>query len=304
MTANSILPLSNTAAAPPEMERQRSASWLLNDYSAPVWSVTDTHDRKKVSTIDFRQRLADGRELTEAERLYATVKEYAWWLRDSRYSRIDDANTHASMVRNMMHLAHALTIRNIWSFAHVQPYDVEQLIEECRYGVDAVLRASERVEVYLKDLAAAIALNPKPFGGLPQYIIPNTGARTSTVHSELIVAACNLPASASMLPRVASLIARAAKNNGMKVRSVKKSSQMEPLNNVTVQSVQRWLDPLEQLYAMRRRIEADAITFKPFPQGAARVAAAALPAAPCRYSRSGSRPGCRRRHSASAAPRV
>lgn len=273
MTAQSALRLPSTPPAPTEIDERRRAPWLRNAYSDPVWTVTDTRDHERTAKIDFRPRLADGRLLVDADRLCATVKEYAWWVRDPRYSRIDDAVTHAAMVRNMMHLAHALTIRNIWSFAHLQPYDVEQIIEECRYGVDAVLRASERLEVYLQNLAAANAINPKPFGGLPQYVVPATGARTTIIHSEQVLAACKLPSSASILPRVVTQIAKAAKANGMKTSSGRYPTNLEPLPNITVQAMQRWLDPLEQLHAMRRRIEAEAITFKPFPFGAARVAA-------------------------------
>ena len=157
-----------TTPSASSIDERRCAPWLQNAYSEPVWTVVDTRDPKKTATIDFRFRLADGRFLVDANRLCATVKEYAWWLRDPRFSRIDDAFTHASMVRNLMHLAYALTIRNISSFAHLQPYDVEQLVEECRYGADAVLRASERVEAYLQGLAVANVVSPAPFGGLPQ----------------------------------------------------------------------------------------------------------------------------------------
>lgn len=223
--------------------------------------------------IDFRATLADGRSLVENERLYATVKEYAWWLRDPRYSRIDDPSTHASMVRNLINLAHALTLRNIASFSDLQPYDVDQLVEDCRYGVDAVLKASERVGIYLERLASEEASHSKPFGGLPCHVVPKSGARTTIIDGGQIVVACNLPLSARGLPRVAALIARAGLANGMKINYGKTEGELALLPNVTIQCLQRWLDPLEQIYAMRHRMEAESISFKPFPLGAARVAA-------------------------------
>lgn len=252
-------------------DQDRRASWLHSAYSDQIWIVSDTHDQSRTAKIDFGFMLADGRSLMNVDRLRATVKEYAWWVRDSRFSRIDDAFTHASMVRNLMNLAHALTIRGIWSFAHLQPYDLEQLVEECRYGADAVLRASERVQAHLQTLAADNERDPKPFGGLPPYIIPSRGVRSGGVHTEKIVAACNLPPSATILPRVSALIRQAAVANGL--RRDPAPEEIPQLTNVTVQALQRWLDPLEQLYAMRRHIDAEAITFKPFPRGAARVAA-------------------------------
>lgn len=270
MTGHHAPTLSSDLAAPSDIDKRRVAAWLRSSYSDPVWTVTDTRDHERKAKIDFRERLADGRPLLEAERLCATVKEYAWWVRDPRFSRIDDAYTHSAMVKGLIYLAHALTLRGIWTFAHLQPFDVEQLVEECRYGTDAVLHASERVEVYLQGISAANAVNRKPFGGLPRYL-HRSGSWALTVHSEQIMVDCNLPSGPKWLPRVSTLIGRAAKANGLNTYG--KLRDLEPLPNITVQALRRWLDPLEQLHAMRRRIEAEAISFKPFPLGAARVAA-------------------------------
>jgi len=273
MTVQRPVPLPSAPSNRSGIDEQRCAPWLRSAYSDPVWTVAGTRDLDRQATIDFRLRLADGRSLVDADRLRATVKEYAWWVRDPRYSRIDDAFTHSIMAGNLMNLAHALTVRGMASFAHLQHYDLEQLIEDCRYGADAVLRASERVDAYLQELHAANEIDPKPFGGLPRYVHPSSGRPTNRVHSQPIMAACRLPSGASRLPRVAALIARAAEANGLKTRSVPPTDEIAPLSNMTVQAVQRWLDPLEQLYTMRRKIDAETIGFKPFPYGAARVAA-------------------------------
>lgn len=266
----------------PVLDDRRCAGWLLSEYANPVWEVTDTQNLHKRATIDFRVRLADGRLLVDTTALYTTVKEYAWWVRDPRYSRIDDAKTHATMVRNLMNLAHALSFRNIWSFAHLQPYDLEQLVEECRYGCDAVLHASERVDAYLQALAKSNEIEPQPFGGLPRYFfeVGHSGrvrrVAALSVDGAKVMEACNLPSGAKLLPRVAFLIAQAANANGL-LRGKRQSHfahhNLAPLSNLTVQALQRWLDPLEQLFAMRRRVQGDAIGFKPFPRGAARIAA-------------------------------
>ena len=206
------MPTQLALALPPaaqKIDERRRAAWLGSAYSDTVWTVSDSRDSNKTKVIDFRYRLADGRMLPEADRLYATIKEYAWWLRDARFSRIDDAATHSAMVWNMMHLAHALSIRKLQSFAQLQPFDVEQLTEECRYGVDAVIRASDRVQVYLEQLSKENKLNPKINGGLPKYIDPR-GWESNYIHASLVLKACKLPSSASKLPRVANLLGRAA----------------------------------------------------------------------------------------------
>lgn len=256
----------------PEISERRLAPWLLSAYPDPVWTVTDTKNSSIRATINFDFKLADGRSLLHAERFCATVKEYAFWVRDSRFSRIDDATTHQTMVRNLMSLAHALSLRNFSSFAHVQPYDLDLLIDECRYGSDTVLHASERVEKFLQKLKKENSklLVPEPFGGLPRYVHIH-GSVTKIIHAEAVIDACELPSGTSALPRVAALIGRAAAENGLKTKS-RRGAEAIPLPNLTVQALQRWLDPLEQLYAMRRKIVAESLNFKPFPRGAGLVA--------------------------------
>ena len=256
------------------IDGRRQAVWLKSAYSASLWEVADTHDATRTAKINFDFLLADGRSLIEVDGLLSTVKEYAWWLRDARFSRIDDSATHANMVRNLMSISHSLTFKGIWSFAHVQPYDLEILIEECQYGLDAVLHASERLQKHLEVLEVNNRNLKLPYGGLPRYIIESSGARTTVIHVEQLLTACNIPLSASTNPRVATVVSNAAQENGLKTHSRKAAkSEVPPFTNITVQALQRWLDPIEQLYSMRRRVEADAIEFRPFPRGAARVAA-------------------------------
>ena len=266
-------------AIPTEISDRRRASWLKSAYSDSVWIVTDTWDSERRAMIDFDYTLADGRSLLEATRLCATVKEYAFFVRDDRFAALDDAKTHAQAVRTLIHLAHAVTLRKFSSFAHLQPFDLAEIVEDCRYGSDAVLHASERVEAYLQSLAADAAaaaengMEPAPYGGLPRYLFSPKNQLTKVVSATAIAAACQLPSGVVYLPCVSTLISKAAKANGLRTGSAHFDREdIRPVKNVTVQALQRWLVPFEQLYAMRRRIEADSIDFKPFPQGAARVA--------------------------------
>jgi integrase len=271
MNTQAALELQSAGTDTSSIDERRRAPWLLGPYTALSWTVSDTRDPNRTEIISFEYPLADGRMLHEADRLYATVKEYAWWVRDARYSRIDDAYVHRVMVRNMLHLAHALSIRKLQSFSQLQPFDIEELVEECRYGTDAVLRASDRISAYLERLAHENAASPKPAGGLPRYEEAN-GRLHDLVDREALAEFCYLPVSAAKLPRVSALVSLAAIANGLRVREPP-PAELPPLQNQTSQSLQRWLDPLEQLYAMRRRIEAEAIRFRPFTFGAARVAA-------------------------------
>ena len=262
---------SSTETEKKSIDDRRCAPWLLDPYSALSWRVSDTLNPNRIQIISFEYPLADGRLLHEAPRLYAAVKEYAWWVRDARYSRIDDAYTHRIMVRNMIGLAHALSIRKLQSFAQLQPFDIEELVEECRYGTDAVLRASERISAHLERLAQESTASTIPYGGLPRYQGAN-GRLHYIVDRAALAQSCYLPVSVTKLSRVSALISQAAIANGLRVREAP-PADLPPLENQTSQTLQRWLDPLEQLYAMRYRIEAEAIKFRPFPFGAARIAA-------------------------------
>lgn len=257
------------------IDKNRRASWLWSAYKAPRWKVSNTHDSERTASIDFDCILPDGRSLLDAPRLIATVKEYAWWLRDPRFSRIDDAATHALMVRNMIYLAHAVSLRGLHSFAHLQPYDVETLVEDCRFGVVALTRASERLR------AGALRLREEAdqqshWEGLPEYIYSVSGVRQGRIHTSALLQLCNLPSGLRVTGEVSAVIGEIANAAGLRSSTGKMIDVVEVRQErkpLTVQTLQRWLDPLEQLYAMRRRIQADAISFRPFPQGAARIAA-------------------------------
>jgi hypothetical protein len=257
--------------------QERKAPWLQCAYSSHVWTVSDTWNANRTAVIDFNFALADGRSLVDAPRLYATVKEYAFYIRDDRYAAVDDAKTHVGLVRNLMFIAHALSLRKMFSFNLLQPYDLAEIVDECRFGADAVIHASQRVEAYLDTLsknseaAKSSGREAAPFGGIPRRVTSRGETKIASVGA--IVAACHLPTSAAYFPSIATLVAKAAKATGLRKKNGKADlDDIRPTRNVTVQAMQRWLAPIEQLYAMRARIEAESVSFKPFPQGASRVA--------------------------------
>lgn len=249
---------------------RRHASWLKTNYSDDVWIVTDTDDDEVSATIDFRYRLADGRLLTNDARLYGTVKEYAFFVRDPRFSRIDTAQTHASAVSQQLALAHALSHRQLASYAHLQRQDVEELVQAIRFGVDGVLRASERVAAYIAQIEADPTARTRPYAGFPV-------ARTAAGHSKnmidpaAVMVECNLPSSAKMLPRVSWLIRQAALRNGMSHYG-ELAAEIPALSNVTKQALQRWLDSIDMVYVIRHDAECETLAYRPFPNGVMRVA--------------------------------
>lgn len=241
----------------------RKAHWLKSDYSDPVWTVADTDKPDRTCTIDFRLLMADGRLLTEIESLCATVKEYAWWVRDPRFSRVDDASVHARFVRNLMYVAHAFTLDEVFSFYDAEPDHIKKIEYSVSFGVDGVIRASERIGWLESELRS-------DSGGATATRLKRIAGRTLTTGR--ILAECNLPDGVSNCPGVSKGVKRIAAVLGCAL-----PGQLEPpidewRNVHTVQSIQRWLDPLEQLYAMRGVLKADCLKRRPFPKGAAKIA--------------------------------
>lgn len=253
------------------INERRRASWLKSLYTDPVWLVADTYDDSEPRIIDFRYRLADGRLLTENERLYATVKEYAWFVRDGRFSKIDTAQAHLAAVSQQCAIAHALTRRGIASYAHLQKGDIEALVQEMRYGTDAVLHASERAVQHIAAIEARPEIANVPYRGFP--VARNAqGHSKNMIDSAQLVAACNLPDRAKSLPRVSWLIATAALRNGMTPMTKQPAKDMPALNNVTKQQLQRWLDSLDLLFTFRNYAECEIPGFRPFPDGVMKIA--------------------------------
>jgi integrase len=258
-----------------ELRPTRLAAWLLCSYESHEWLVADTLDSSRTARIDFRFPLFDGTYLTEATRLYETVKEYAWWVRDPRFSRIDDSQTHATMVQNLMYAAYALSAEGIVSFAHLQPFDIDALVQKFQHGSVGALSALKRIEQYVRELAGDDPEVIKPFGGLQEFVVVAPSKGIATLNRAGLLRACNLPVRVASRPAVKELLQRIAKENGLHPADSKADRTNDSYTNkpITTQALARYLDPIEQLYAMRRHVRAEAISFKPFPLGAAKVAA-------------------------------
>ena len=250
----------------------RRASWLKAPYSDPEWLVTDSDDDADPLRINFRYRLADGRCLTEVERLYATVKEYAWFIRDARFSKIDTARAHKAAVYQQLAIAHALTLLGMPSYAHLQRGDVDALVQELRFGIDAVLHASARVAARIEMIENDPEARSRRYKGFP--VARNVqGFSKNMIDSAQLLAQCNLPYSAITLPRVSWLIATAALRNGMMPASKRELSEVIPsLQNVTKQQLQRSLDALDLLFAIRHHAQCELPSFRPFPDGVMKTA--------------------------------
>lgn len=246
----------------PSLDKRRRASWLLSPYTDPTWTVCNPDDPDVQRVIDFRLIMPDGRLLTEHEHLYRTVKEYAWWFRDTRFSKVEHVDVYVTRVGLIMYIAHALMLRKIDCFSKLLPLDIEELTQECVVGVDGVLRASKRLVSFLEGV---------PFGSLPVRIGRKNPKRELDRRGTLMLA-CLPPAGASRLQRVTFLLDQRCALEGLYSKP-NRLQEMPPHQPITCQRLSDWLTTFELLLSMRSHLEAPTITFKPFARGAARVAA-------------------------------
>jgi hypothetical protein len=132
-----------TAAAIPRRMLDRRAKWLIGEYESDEWTVIDTIGEGQPRTFSFRVLLPNGRLLTHEPKLYATVKEFVYWIREGAYTRIYDADRHHVYAVTMMQLAYGLVARGLSSFDKLTPHDVEVICADSAAGKDGITSASQ-----------------------------------------------------------------------------------------------------------------------------------------------------------------
>jgi len=236
----------------------RQAPWLLSSYADDVIKVASADNLEDTKSIDLRYPLADGRVLTEVPSLCRPVREYLFWVRDDRYGRVQDASTHASMVGHMLHIVHAMTVREIWSFGDLQSSDVEDIASVCVGGLGALTESTRRLGEYL--------------AGYSRKNLPPTrlGRNGLELDRTKIVRDCHLPAGVAMLASTTHVLDTAA--NELKVGG-RPLPQSREAPHLTAQNVRMYLAVFESLFEMRHAIEGEGLSFKPFKEGASSRAA-------------------------------
>jgi hypothetical protein len=113
-----------TSNAPATFAPRSTASWLLNNYNDPKWTVQDgpsNRNEAKTAAINFAYRLPSGRLLTSPENaeLLAVVKAYCFLMREHEYAEIESANTQYSQMCSVFSLLGWMNLQGIRSFAEL-----------------------------------------------------------------------------------------------------------------------------------------------------------------------------------------
>lgn len=237
-----------------------SASWLHSRYDEHVWVISDSFDQERRETLNFHMRLPDGRDLVDAPEYYGTVKAYAFWSRSDRFSNIDNAFTHVGSVRHLMYLAHRLCLDGIRTFGHLVPSDIEKIVEDSVFGVEALVRSNERLDRFLEEVKL---LSPAEKRNLALRLRSPYQNR-KTVSNSKVLEYCNLPDALSTSTHVAFRSNQIALCVGLKPT---RSGMDVPLPVTSKQAVHRCLLPIERLFEMRSKLGVGGLTYHPFPEG-------------------------------------
>lgn len=237
-----------TIVAAPRRILERNAKWLGAVYEADVWPIIDTIGEGETETIDFRVRLPNGRLLTEERELYATVKEFVFWIREGGYTRIYDAARHKQYALAAIQLAWGLTARGYTSFAKLTSDQVDEICAASAAGSDGITSASVLVRGLLEQFQSWAD-------------VPTIFAQEKVFDLTNILHALHIPNRWHKKALEREVAHTTARLNG-------KTLLRSGTKTVTVQNVHIVTTVFEALFALRHFMTAPSLSFGPFPEGA------------------------------------
>jgi integrase len=205
--------------------------------------------------------MPDGRCLTEWPDFYAAIKEFAFFIRDDRYARINDAGAHTASVYALMAICHGLALDGFSSFIHVNAKVLKQFLPRIVRGNEGIIKASDRLRHWLAKRERADGQGLR--SGLPLRAHKEGTAHLNTLDNARLMELARLPESACKLPRVAYLCQEASREAGLTCQTNPTAKCPEEVK-LSVQALYRYLNALQLLYVMRGRIAAVSLPDRPF----------------------------------------
>ncbi|MBY5431018.1 hypothetical protein [Rhizobium leguminosarum] len=253
-----------------EQRDDRFRQWLGSSYLDDTWILLSSLGNGDPVTVTFRVVMPDGRLLIDHPKLYATAKEFSYWVRAAEYARVDDAATHASYVNAIIRICMAVVNLGYTSFADLQKSDVDDICSASAFGTGAMLNIADRLGDYLAQYRrwADVPSNEKILKrrrGEQGELIPAV-----EFNRKAVLAACNIPDMIARPVTKQELVAATARLNGTTVVSFKalRTGPVSSPNIIYTTST------FEALYRLRNHMEADPLPFLPFEEGASERATA------------------------------
>ncbi|MBM3092214.1 hypothetical protein GFB56_15515 [Ensifer sp. T173] len=233
----------------------RERSWLDGPYGAHSWKIKSGAGEVDSQVVHFDVKMADGRSLIEHVELYATAKEFVFWIREGIYTRLDSTQRHMQYANTVKSICYAMTSRNISSFAMLTREDIDEMTEQASFGRDQLSNVSKVVKANLDGF--------QEWADVPEHLMLNGGFNKKAFRREL-----GLPESWSKKEVNQAFAAASARLNNKLLAPVAKA----PLVPVTEQNVSTVAMTFEAVHLLRHFIEAPTISFRPYLEGAGKRA--------------------------------
>lgn len=242
---------------------ERNAPWLAPEYRAHRWYVSDsTGEIKDVVELNFEMPMPDGRTLVEWPEFHFVVSEVAFHARDIRYTRIDDAEYHVSVVSCLMTICHALALQGFTSFNQVYLADWKRLLPKFKHGTESLMNISARVEKFLKER------DRTPRDGFVEGL-PTRDRRY--LNTSALMKMIGLPASCGRQSHISHIVNSEARALGLLVKTVPAPMRPQVSQISEVQAV-RYFQAIEFLWIMRRHLGDYGLPEKAFSDDASTLA--------------------------------
>lgn len=243
MNTMNVLAISHAPVS--SVRKDRVRPWLVGKYEDTKWVTKDTNGGTDTRELDFEFLMPDGRLLTAHPSIYATVKEFTFWIREGLFQDIKDAETHRNYFNAVIQFAYAIVDRGRSSFSQLVPLDVEELARAAQYGADKLYRASEKLQMFLAGFSSWDN-------------VPTDLRRGSGFNRHAILRHCNLPK--WITPKL---------NFEFQVAAARLTQAIPPARpehfdrKVTNTHIKRYKTTFEGLYVLKFVMKADGLSFMP-----------------------------------------
>lgn len=243
----------------------RVRDWLASSYDDDEWVLRGSVGVKSEVSVSFRVVMPDGRLLIDHPKLYATVKEFAFWIRAANYARMEDERTHASYINASIRICIAIINLGFSSFSELDRSDVNDICEAASQGAANLMGVGERLGSYLAKYETWDHVPDDEKIVRRQWSAENKLTVVNTFNRKRVLEACNLPTMLARPTTKREIAAATARLNDTTIAVVRSRRKYETITRPTIFYV---TGTFEALYRLRHHMDAPALMFLPFPEGA------------------------------------
>lgn len=140
------------------LEHGARPSWLLSDYDAPCWIVTDI-GAKPNRKIRFDLKLPDGRQLEEFKTLVDSIKRIVYGVRTGPLMSVESGSVQADIAANLLTLTRWMISNDIRRYEDLRISDIEEYAELAVFGTHSILDAETLLSRHIERLVCKAKFN-------------------------------------------------------------------------------------------------------------------------------------------------